>query len=977
MRSHRFQRWLAVAAMLALPMMASAQEATLSGTVSDTTGGALPGVTVRALHTASGNSFEAVTDERGGYRMPVRVGAFRVTAELSGFAPVTRTLTVLVGQEAVVNLQMGVSGVQESVTVTGEAPLLDVTQSRLGGNIDPRQLQELPVNGRNWMELTMLAPGARGNAVVDVPFNLNSPGSNLGVFNLNMDGQQITFMQSISENDGQPRFSRDAIAEFEFVSSRFDATQGRSSGVQVNAISKSGTNTPSGSFSGYFRDDSLNAADAAAKKVLPYQDQQLSWTFGGPIRKDKLHIFGNFEYERNPVTYRFSTRYPSFNQEVSALNVEKKGGVKLDAQFSPRTRLMVRGTGFKFQKPTNRTGGDDISSQSPSFARGAGRETYQLLAKLTQVLSNQAVNEINGGASTYLTIDTFDIKNLRLPSGKLAPQLLFAGFSAGRANSNPDRQGQDVYSVRDDFTYSLTKGGRHTFKLGAEYLHQNMNDLRCLPCGQLDLGSPPANLPDLLPNQYDASTWNLAPLSSIAIRYREAFGSLPSYIRRKTFATWLQDDLTVTSRLTLNLGLRYDLETNLWGQENIGTALEPWMPANRPNDKNNVGPRLGASFSLNDRTVVRGGYGIYFGSAIDPHGVVYYSHRISILAPNDGRADFASNPFNGPDPTYESLQARLCTPTRTPAVDPGCIVREILNTGRGITHPDFNVPYSHQSSIGLQRQVGTNMAIEADYVYFHMPNNPAEVYNANLTYDPVTGANYPFSDVTKRAIPGWGAVSMTVPGSLVNSHALQTAFTKRFSNNWQASGTYTLSGLWDKLPQPYSGLTVVPFPVRRDLGNEYTLAVGDQRHRATVNGIWQLRYGFQLSGLYFFGSGFRYPTTYGSDVAGRGVPQGERRLRPDGSIVPRNNFVGNQIHRVDLRLQRRFPLGLGRAGIDGLLELYNVFNHANYGTYGGLGPSLGGGGAAGELASNYGKPVQNTNPAYLPRVLQLGFRFAF
>ena len=130
MRSRRLQRWLAVGAMLALPVLAHAQEATLSGRVSDTTGGALPGVTVRAVHEASGNSFEAVTDARGAYRLAVRVGAYRLTAELAGFAPVTRTVELLVGQQAVVNLQMGVSGVQESVTVTGEAPLFDVTQPR-------------------------------------------------------------------------------------------------------------------------------------------------------------------------------------------------------------------------------------------------------------------------------------------------------------------------------------------------------------------------------------------------------------------------------------------------------------------------------------------------------------------------------------------------------------------------------------------------------------------------------------------------------------------------------------------------------------------------------------------------------------------------------------------------------------------------------------------------------------------------------
>src|SRR5687768_15195105 len=133
MKLQRFLGWT-VGAMLMIPVLAQAQEASLSGTVSDTTGGALPGVTVRALHEASGNSFEAVTDERGIYRLPLRVGTYRITAELSGFGNVTRSITLLVGQQAVADLQMSVSGLQESVTVTGEAPLLEITDSSLGSN---------------------------------------------------------------------------------------------------------------------------------------------------------------------------------------------------------------------------------------------------------------------------------------------------------------------------------------------------------------------------------------------------------------------------------------------------------------------------------------------------------------------------------------------------------------------------------------------------------------------------------------------------------------------------------------------------------------------------------------------------------------------------------------------------------------------------------------------------------------------------
>jgi hypothetical protein len=165
----------------------------------------------------------------------------------------------------------------------------------------------------------------------------------------------------------------------------------------------------------------------------------------------------------------------------------------------------------------------------------------------------------------------------------------------------------------------------------------------------------------------------------------------------------------------------------------------------------------------------------------------------------------------------------------------------------------------------------------------------------------------------------------------------------------------------------------VPFPTAPDLGGEYTLAVGDQRHRATANALWELPYGFQVSGLYFFGSGERYDTRYGQDIRQIGsLRPNEHRLRPDGSIVPRNGFVGKPIHRVDLRLQKRLPL-IRSMAIDGFLEVFNAFNHANFGAYAGhVGTRVGG-----EVTRNYGAPEQNNNVAYLPRTMQLGFRLTF
>ncbi len=157
------RRLLLASAILFLPALGFAQEATVTGTVVDQTGGVLPGVTITAVHTATGNTFVAVTDERGVYRLPVRVGTYRIVMELQGFANVSEQLEALVGQTLTVNAQMKPSTVQESVTVTGEAPLIQTTSSTLAGNIDPRQTKGLPVNGGNWLDLSLLAPGNRSN----------------------------------------------------------------------------------------------------------------------------------------------------------------------------------------------------------------------------------------------------------------------------------------------------------------------------------------------------------------------------------------------------------------------------------------------------------------------------------------------------------------------------------------------------------------------------------------------------------------------------------------------------------------------------------------------------------------------------------------------------------------------------------------------------------------------------------------------
>ena len=961
MRLRTVVRVLVAAALLALPVHGYAQEATLSGTVTDSSGAVLPGVTLRIVHEASGNSFDGVTDERGSFRLPTRLGVHRVTAELQGFSTATQSVDLLAGQQGVLNLRMLPSSVQETVTVTAEAPLIDTTQSTLSGNIDPQQMQELPVNGRNWMDLSMLAPGMRVNAVRDQPVE----GTNSN-YQINIDGQQVT--NDIGANSfGSPRFSRDAIAEFEFVASRFSAVQGRSAGVQVNAVTKSGTNTPSGSFSGYFRNDQFNAPDFIEKRVLPYSDQQLSGTFGGPIVRDRLHVFANYEYEREPQTYTYSSPWPQFNMDLSGTRVEHKGGVRLDWQLASQGRLMVRGNKYTQLQPYDaaNTGG---ATRHPSSAQSSNQYTDEVFLTFTQVLNNRTLNEVKAGYVGFFWDNTPVIKWAGHPQadkgitlgGYGTPIIQFNGYTVGQGQSNAAQHvGYGNYTVRDDLTFSFVKGGRHDVKTGGEFLYSPHFINSCRNCGgTLDArgGTIPANIVDLFPVWNDPSTWKLDALSPISRRYTVAIadqGDFGVYAPRKAYAAWVQDDWAVTPRLTLNLGLRYDLQTGIFAN---WIEILPFLEAGRPDDTNNIGPRAGFVYSLNDRTVLRGGTGMYVGDTPSQtaHWTVAWSRIANTEALYDGRSNFASNPFNGPPPSFQQIIATSR--------------RDVSN----FAAPDLQVPYSYQTSVGVQRQLGPLMAFEADYVWMA---SRAELYtrNVNLAFNPSTGVNYPFTTIATRPYPGWGSVGQYRANGRSNNHALQTSFTKRLSDGWQASATYTFQRQWnfDTLPlnpgcdQPIqpNGTCSVAFQVAPDISENDFYPTGDQRHRAVFNGIWQAGYGFQVSGLYIYGDNGTATPNSGVDVRVTGGAAG--RLRRDGTLIARNSLERDSVHRADMRISRRFPLG-GRAAIDGIFEVFNLFNHANYGSY-----------VLAESNARFGQPDFNNNIAYAARMLQLGFRATF
>jgi len=975
---------IAVATSILAAAPSYAQEATFTGTATDSTGSVLPGVTITATHEATGNVFTTVTDERGQFRLPVRVGAYAIKAELSGFGTVNRTVQILIGQTAVVDLRLAPSGVQESVTVTGEAPLVDTKGSTVAANIDPRQVEQLPLNGRNWMDLTLLAPGARRNE-----------GGGMAQFRqgyaqTNVDGQQVTINYHSQTDTEQPGFSRDAIAEFEVVANRFDATQGRSQGMIVNAITKSGTNVLAGSFGGYFRDDKFNAEDFFTHTVLPYSNQQVSTTVGGPIKKDRIHFFGAYEFEHEPKTYTYTSPYAFFNINQEFPTKTHKALGRVDIQFTPQSRLNVRVSGYH---TIFYAGGGTTSHPSVGGTRERGTPQYS--GTFTHVLNTRSVNEIKFGDTSYRRLDQPAVrwKGGAFPYHPVgvgnAPVIQLPGYTIGANTLNIWQYTQDV---RDDFTTAWEWGGRHDVKIGGEFFRFQADFRWCNRCmGEIDarnVNLTPAQLQSMFPVWNDASTWNLAPLAAARQVFYAISDTNHRYnIVRHLYSGWLQDDWKIGNNLTLNLGARYDWDDNTYGEK---LKLMPFLPGDLPHDNNNVAPRIGANVRIDDKTSVRGGYGLFFAFAPNDGVQQAYSmiHRFEYQIANNGSPDFATHFFGpgpsgegeigGPKPTWEQALATACDLNGS---KPGCTRRAI---NQEITYPGRQTPYSHQASVGVQRQLTTDSSIEVNYVHTKGIGEEVDI-NANLSYNPATGANYPFTtDIAHRPFPDWGIVLLEYLGGYSNYNATDFTFTKRFSHRWQATATYTLAYFKDGLPdrqQWYldaNGVLAhrpVGFPLAADLGGDYGYAgsqvaggfgqAGDQRHRAVVNGVVDLGMGIQASGIYFYGSGERFATMTGQDRRDEGAnAASEQRLAADGTILARNGIVGRPIHRVDTRLQKR--VRAGHITLDGMFEVFNLFNHQNFGSY-----------VGNRSSALFGQPSFNANLAYQPRMMQLGFRVGF
>jgi hypothetical protein len=948
------------------------QQATILGTAVDESKSVMPGVTVTATETSSGRQYVAVTDERGEYRIAnVDPGTYKVQAEITGFATVVvSSVELLVGQNVTIPFVFKVATLEESLTVTGESPLVDTTSSQVSGNIDRRQMAELPLQGRNWQELSLLVKGITANNVAERP----------GVgrddqFQLNLDGQQIT-QRVAGSGFGQPKISREAIAEFQIVTNMFDITQGRSTGIQVQAISRSGTNDVRGSVYGFFRDDTFNEADPVAGIVLPFSNQQAGGTLGGPIVRNKAHFFGAYEYEREPATaFLQPTRLPlqSFAFESRSTNKNILG--RVDYQISTRNRFSVRAQRWDFYNPFQIASG----TTHPSRAEQLTQYATNVFGTWTHVKSNNLVLEVRGGYNGFSWLNdsqkAFDVEFHNTPF--LVPEFSFPGLLIGGIRNYPNYTWQDTFSGRTDVSWHLD---RHQIKFGGEYLRiKDTKDWSLNRRGTYVFSSRPSDAE--LERRFPASAWNdplkwdITGLEPFLQRFDINFH--PDYavdIPRPTLAVWFGDTWRPTNNLTLNLGVRWDAD---WGATNPpGVRESVVMIANGVesgdfgyktgiSDNNNVAPRLGFAYNVRGHSdlVVRGGSGLYYNTPVSnvTYSHQFYSRAVAAALLPDGPG-FMLNPTRGVK-ADDYLSGRVPIPRQA---------------GRVIS-PAFKMPYTWQTSIGFQKQLGPLMGVEADVVHWKWYND-TRTRDVNLFFDPVTGYNR--NPAQGRPNAAYDQINWFESTGTQDNLALATGFTRRFNKNFQAGATYTL--LFYKREDGDIGYVNGTANNQFDSpGGEWARANDFQRHTFRLHSTFQLPHDVSASVVFFYGSGAYYQTVIATAPFGKPgnnrlnigapivIPEAVRdrfegpSVIGTNEVVPRNALRGLPLHKVDLRLSKRLRLH-GNLAVTGLAEVFNLFNANNYGNYTGQVDS-----------ARFGLPAASSGNAYVPRSGQLGFRIDF
>ena len=952
----KFRRGALAVALLILGtahVSAQVRLAELSGTVTDQSGAVLPGVTVTITHLGTKTQRTDVTQASGTYFLAgLEPGVYEIRFELVGFTPtVYGDHRLAIGQSQRLDTKLTVASLEETVRVVGESPLVDTTKSTLAGQISQTQVEELPVNGRNWLNFASLAPGVKGDVGQSPQAGVGAGRIGSKVF---VDGAST---QTASTVGVQTEVSKDVIGEFEVLTNRFDAQLGHAGSVIVNAVTKSGTDRFSGSGFYYFRDRELNARDFFTGNREPYRNTQFGGTFGGPIRRGRMQFFSSYERQAEPTSKSANTGFPALDRPVDADDTKNLGFWRVDYSLAQNHRFNVRQNYYDRNQPFTNTGGAVVPSASTNF----NIKTWRTNGGLNSVFGSRLVNQIQ---FNYTDSEQFFSRS-ECGYAPLTGDCPTHTFPAVRIGPQPN-VGFELHNwltVRSDATYFFEKKGAHNVKFGGEFTTGHV--IIFFPNatnGVFFYNTNPPNLATCCEGS-DQRRWDRSQFP-IPARYNVGLGDFQTKAPNDIYGLYLQDDWTL-GRLTLNLGVRYDLEIGSLAHDQTGLTVQP-----AENDTDNIQPRVGFAWDINGtgRTVVRGGGGKYYDQ-------VYLNLTYNQLLQNSGRNVNVTlfNTNNDPSFATDPLRGQGFNELR----DLGGL-RNVARIARGAEQP-----HTWSGSIGVAHQLLTELAVTADYVY---QKSDALLVNVDSNLAcclpngfplPVTSGNYPelggFIAGVGRPNPAFGSITDYRFEGRSRYHGLQVGVTKRMANGYQFGATYLLSKNQDTAANPNN-----PFDIDADFGRSSQ----DQRHRVTANWVVRLPYAFNFNGIFYAASGQAIGiSTGGVDINGDVSSGGDRptcgrdpRFAPGcaalglsaGQIIPRNPLRSDPVFRFDVRLSRTFALGAVRA--EPLFEVFNLFNRENYDP-GAYQTSL--------ANARFGQPGRSSSLPYQPRQIQLGARITF
>jgi len=951
------------------------------GVVVDGTSAVLPGVAVTATRLGTGVKRTAVTDAQGRYTFTqLPVGTWELVFELAGFNSVKiDRLELNVGQRPTVNVTLQVAGVAETVTVQGSSPIIETTRSELKQSVQTVQVEELPMLGRDWLGFAILVAGIKSDGSETTQDSAPRAGIGLGRQDkVVIDGADVNNRSTSSGID--IKLSKEAIAEFEVKTNQFDAQLGQSGTSVTQAVTKTGTDRFGGSAFFYFRDDSMNAeefflvdnpATSQNERRPPFRNQQVGGTFGGPILKGKTHFFFSYEWQETPRTLSSNTGIALIDAaQVDGTDERNLWFIRGDHQFNEKHRAAFRYNRSTRLQPAAGTGGTTPASASLDFDFWFNRYNFSLDSVFGSNFVNRAIfnyldtNRLFGKRGDLVVGPEISPKVTTAGPAQFFPSATLGG-STGGGFENPD-----YWSIRDDVSFYFEKGGQHNVKFGG-YIEraQLQGFFLAFTNGAFYYDRNPANLQTCCVSE-NQNEWDRSQFPP-AVRYSQNLGEPSIQTNQNFWSAYIQDDWTLNQRLTLNLGLRYDLETGSLMNNNPEALLQP----NFSNDRNNLQPRVGFAFDLTGKgqTVLRGGIGKFYSQAfLNIALLVQRSNRpqeINVTVLNvDRDPAFNDDPLDGR--TFEDFAGQI-----------GSIPLDVTIFPEG-----SEIPSLWSFSIGAAHQITPTLALEVDYVH-QRSDNQFRSADTNLFYDaannralPVRSGVFPElgGQVTGRGRPDprFNQIWEIQNAGIARYQGLAFALEKRFSDNFSFGATYLLSKNEDNTDD-FDSFASNNF----GLEDEYGTSLQDQRHRFTGNWVWQMPHNFIFSGLVYAASGqARRAIASGQDLFAT-APQGRGLLPrptcglearfdpacdflgiPDGTRVPRNPLRSDSALRVDLRIGWRANLK-ENLFLEPSLEIFNLFNRQNNdpSTYN-----------TNLLSRTFGQPGRSANQPYLPRQIQLG-----